>query len=110
MTAWRGSWRSWWHPRGRSGEARAGASDAGVAARPPARDQRRVLVGGILPDEVSGVEQVELAFRQPLVKELGVGRGYHAVPRAVDDLYRRLDRRQQVRQDGELPRVGLHVA
>src|ERR1700757_1777067 len=67
------------------------ASDGRVAVGPPSRDERRVLVGSVLPGEVPGIEQVELALRQLLVEVLGVGRQCHRVVRSVDDLHWRLD-------------------
>ena len=33
---------------------------------------RRVVVGGVFPGEVAGVEEVELAVREPVVEEFGV--------------------------------------
>src|SRR6266568_4986797 len=86
------------------------AAGGPVAAGPPGGDQRRVLVGCVLPGEVPGIEDVELAARQPVVQELGVDRRHRRVAGAGDDLHRRLDLRQQVAQGWEFGRVGADVA
>src|SRR5436189_278853 len=43
-------------------------SPFGVAPHPPAGDDLRVFVRGVLPGEVAGVDQVQLAVGQPLVE------------------------------------------
>jgi hypothetical protein len=46
-----------------------------VASGPPVRDERRVLVGGVLPREVPRVEDGEFARGQPFEEKLRVDQG-----------------------------------
>jgi hypothetical protein len=65
-----------------------------MLARPPFHqlgDNLRILIGGILPGEVTGVDQVEIARGQPLMETRVVARWHRPVQQAADDLHRRLD-------------------
>src|ERR1700679_1667626 len=83
---------------------------ARVAGAPPARHERRELVRAVLPDEMAGVDRVELAVGQPLVEKLGVYRRHRRIMRAGEDLHRRLYLRQEDREGRKLGRVASHVA
>src|SRR4051794_28452758 len=99
-----------WPVRWRSAWCRRSLSRLRVAFRPPAGDQRGVLACIVLPSEVASVDDVELAVRESCVEKLRVRGRNHSVAFAGDDLYRRLDRRQQVAEDREFGGVGTHVA
>jgi hypothetical protein len=58
---------------------------------------------------VTRVDDVEPALGQPLVEKLGVHRRHSSVSRAGDDLYGRLDLRQQIAEGRKLRRVRAHV-
>src|SRR5258708_32892177 len=62
-----------------------------VAALDPGRDDRRILVGGILPGEMSDIQDVKLIVRQPLVQGFAVAQQHPFVTTALDDLHRRME-------------------
>src|SRR5262245_35178804 len=61
-----------------------------VANGPPGIHERCIFVGGILPHEVAGVDQMQLAPPQSLVKILGIDGRDDGVSAAGDDLNRYL--------------------
>src|SRR5258708_16826638 len=62
-----------------------------VAALDPGRDDRRILVGGILPGEMADIQDVKLIVGQPLVQVFAVAERHQFVTTAFDNLDRRLD-------------------
>ena len=83
--------------------------DVLVPALDPGRDERRLVVGGVLPHEVDDVEHVELACGQLLVQVLEIDGRYQTVPPATDDLDRRVDRRRAIVQDRPVLGIGAHL-
>jgi hypothetical protein len=71
--------------------------------------ERSVLVGGVLPHEVDGVDQMKLAVRESFVEVRRVDRRDDPVPAAAYDLPRRLYPRQEI-AELQFRWVGLNVA
>lgn len=72
----------------RSRSACCRRSGGRVASAPLTRDERRVLVRAVLPQEVTGINEVALALGQPLVEKLAVARWHRCVSPAGDNLLR----------------------
>src|SRR2546426_3760076 len=81
-----------------------------VAVVDPVERDRTPLLRTVLPREVAGVKQRELAVRQTLVEVLGVRWRHERIALARDDLYRRTDLGKQVAQYLQVGGVTAHVA
>src|SRR5277367_5939398 len=85
-------------------------SDPLVASVPPVDEQAGVVVGGVCPGEVSGVEVVVPVVREALVQVLAVYRQDAGVVVPGDDLGGRLDVRQEVPEYRQFVLVGADEA
>src|ERR1700751_914751 len=81
-----------------------------VPGAPPGGHEGGVLVGGVLPGEVTSVDDVELAPWEPLVEIVCIYWGHGRIVRSGNDLHRGLDLWQQVAEHGKLHGVGAHVS
>jgi len=73
-------------------------SDASIPATDPLGDQAAVLLGRLLPCEMTGVETMNRAVREEVVEVLVVRLWHQVILAAGQDLGRRGDRREQVTQ------------
>src|SRR6476661_6868727 len=92
-------WIRWWGSSGPPGRVRFD----------PGPRQLEVPVGAVLPGEMARVEDVELAFGQALVQELGVGRRHQGVVAAGDELNRSLDVTEPFGQDRQVSGIAADV-
>src|SRR5207244_5511980 len=68
-----------------------------------------IVISPVLPREVAGLEDVELAARQPRVQEFSVARRHERVAATGDDLNRGPDVTQSFRKDRQLGGIAAHV-
>jgi len=74
-------------------------SDAPISPADPIGDHAGVLLGRLLPREVTGVERMNLGVRDEVVEVLVVRPRHKVVIASGEDLGRRGDRREKVAQD-----------
>jgi hypothetical protein len=85
-------------------------SDAPISPADPIGDQASVLLGRLLPREVTGVERMNLVVRDEVVEVLVVRPRHEVIIASGEDLGRRGDRREKVAQDRVLFWVMPHEA
>src|SRR6185436_13512916 len=66
-------------------------SDASICATDPLGDQAAVLLGRLLPREMTGIERMNLAVREEVVEELVVRPRHEVIVASGEDLGRRSD-------------------
>ena len=69
----------------------------------------QIVIGAVLPGEMAGLEDVELAVGQPRVQELGVARRHERVVATGDDLNRGPDVTESFGEDRQVRRIAAHV-
>src|SRR4051812_16921227 len=84
----------------RFASSRSGSGNA-VGFDPGSR-QLEILISAVLPREMAGLDEVELAVGQPRVQELGVARRHERVVATGDDLNRSPDVAESLGEEREV--------